>query len=135
MDYEIRVDLFHTVLCTALDRVRSRCRCSISQVKALKQGPHIEEFPTGNFKYSPIVKVCFAEQSSEVLSGIFLWVVPIAFDALLVALTASKGYRNALLLKRSFRSPIVRQSCLMISKSTESYSPNWPSFTLCSVMG
>jgi len=135
MDYEIRVDLFHTVLCTALDRDHSRRRCSISQVKALEQGPHIEEFPTGSFKYSPIVNVCFAEQSNEMLLGIFLWVVPIAFDVLLVALTTSKGYRNAVLLKRSFRSPIVRQSCFMVSKSTESFSPNWPSFTLCSVMG
>ena len=57
------------------------------------------------------------------LLGIFLWVVPLAFDVLLVVLTSSKGYQNAMLLKKSFRSPVVRQYYLMLSMCTESNSP------------
>lgn len=97
--------------------------------KSLKYGLPIEAFPTGDFKYSPSGKLCFAEQSNNMLLGVFLWAVPLAFDILLVVLTGSKAYQNAVLLKESSRSPIVGQCRSMVSKCTESYSPLRPSST------
>ena len=62
--------------------------------------------------------MCFAEQTSDILLGIFLWAVPLVFDIILVILTGSKAYHNAVLLKQSFRSPVVRQYWTMFSKYT-----------------
>lgn len=103
--------------------------------KSLKKGPHHEAFPTGEFKYSPIANACYADQTNAVLLGVFLWVVPLAFDVLLVALTSIKAYQNAALLKNTFSSPVVRQFHLMAYMCTESDSPNCPSCILCSAMG
>jgi len=62
--------------------------------------------------------MCFADQSNNILMGIFLWAIPLVFDILLVILTGSKAYRSAVLLKQSSRPPIVRQYWSMVAKRT-----------------
>jgi hypothetical protein len=135
MDNEICVDFFHTGLHIALGGNHFSSRSCSSQVKVFRRRAVIvKHSPTGDWNYSASSNLCLANQTNHMLLGIFLWIIPLAFDVLVVILTTSKVYQNTALLKGPSRSPIVRPDSSMVSAPTESRYPNFPSCIFCFAM-
>jgi len=76
--------------------------------KSWKYAYHVKVTQIDNSYYSLTSNICIPTQAGYKFAGIFIFVVPLAFDLLLVVLTVIRAYRNAVLLKAELGSSVVR---------------------------